>query len=317
MMQNIAIATASARKRESYGELLERLSELSVTRYHDPFTDIDWDAAEHRIDPDDPRFELDPSHPLALSAWHAALDGPTRARFGLAFGAQTLKNGIRLEAALSRGLLDVCSSWPDGSLEYRYAMHEVIEECRHSLMFQEFINRSGVATRGQSQLDRFLDNTVLRRARQMPELFFLAVLAGELFIDEQNRRELQRPRSSVHPLLRRVMQIHVTEEARHVCFAERFLRQHLPALDPVTRERIAWTIPVICGVSSRIMLIPDAQLVARFGIPRRALRDAFGPGTAYRQRLVAAAEPIRTLCEQHGMLRRRHARMWSWCGFEA
>jgi hypothetical protein len=224
-----------------------------------------------------------------------------------------LKNGIRLEAALSRGLLDVCSSWPDGSLEYRYAMHEVIEECRHSLMFQEFINRSGVTTRGQSELDRFLDNTVLRRARRMPELFFLAVLAGELFIDEQNRRELRRPRQLTHPLLRRVMQIHVTEEARHVCFAERFLLQHLPALDALTRERIAWTIPVICAVSSRIMLVPDEQLVARFGIPRRTMRRAFGAGSEYRRQLTAAAEPIQTLCEQHGMLR---ARLWKYCGFE-
>jgi hypothetical protein len=303
-------ATAPKRARESYAELLERLSELSVAKYHDPYTDIDWDAPEHTIEPADPRHALAPEHPLTRSAWYAALDESTRARFGLAWTAQSLKNGIHLEACLSRGLLDVCPSWPNGSLEYRYAMHEVIEEGRHSLMFQEFIARTGVFTRSPTALERWVDDRVIGQARRLPELFFFAVLAGELFIDVQNRCELRRPKHAVHPLLRRVIQIHVTEEARHMCFAERFLHEHLPAVSPAQRERMAWLIPVLCAESARKMLVPDAHLVRNFGIPQSVMREVFGRHTEYRQQLTAAVAPIARLCEQYGMLQPRHVRWW-------
>ena len=65
-----------------------------------------------------------------------------------------------------------------------------------------------------------MDDRMAAFGRSFPELFFFGVLGGEIFIDQQNREYLKRPRDAVHPLVRRVLQIHVTEEARHVCFAE-------------------------------------------------------------------------------------------------
>ena len=37
---------------------------------------------------------------------------------------------------------------PNGSAELRYLYHEVIEEAQHSLMFQEFVNRTGLDVDG-------------------------------------------------------------------------------------------------------------------------------------------------------------------------
>src|SRR3989454_8600620 len=37
------------------------------------------------------------------------------------------------------------------SPEFRYVYHEVIEEAQHSLMFQEFVNRSGFDIPGRSE----------------------------------------------------------------------------------------------------------------------------------------------------------------------
>jgi hypothetical protein len=77
-----------ARPRESYADLLERLSALSVRKCHDPYVDIAWDTPESAVDPRDSRHAIDPRHPLAQSDWYAALDADTRARFGLAWTAQ-------------------------------------------------------------------------------------------------------------------------------------------------------------------------------------------------------------------------------------
>ena len=53
-----------------------------------------------------------------------------------------MKIGLIFESVLKRGLLEFASTLPNGAPEFRYAYHEVIEEAQHSLMFQEFINRT-------------------------------------------------------------------------------------------------------------------------------------------------------------------------------
>jgi hypothetical protein len=295
---------------EPYARLLERLSEASVRKVHDPYIDIAWDAPENRIEAGDPRMCLDPNHPLTLSPWYEALSPSTRARFGLEWTAQTLKYGIGFEAVLSRGLLECCQYLPNRSSEYRYAMHELVEEGRHSMMFQEFINRTGTDPRPITGLDAWFDDRVAHWGRTFPERFFISVLAGEIFIDQQNRALLRQPIATVHPLLRRIMQIHVTEEARHVCFAERYLREHLPRLAKIRRARLAWSVPLIFAEAARMMLVPDRRLRSCYGISRRTLRATFGAGSAHRALVAATVEPVRKLCEEHGLFRPHHALMW-------
>lgn len=302
------------RARASYAETLEHLSELSVCKYHDPFTDIDWDAPHNRIDARDPRLCIADDHALAQTAWYAGLDAATRARFGLCWKAQTLKYGIGFEAVLSRGLLEFCQTVPDRSPEFRYAMHEVIEEARHSQMFQEFIDRSGVDTRPVSGFMAFMDDRIAHLGRTRPCVFFFAVLAGEIFIDEENRTDVRRPKHLVHPLVRQIMKIHVMEEARHVCFAQRYLEEHLPQLSAWQRFYTGLAVSVIFGESSRVMLEPDARLIRDFGIPQQALAQAFGPGTAHRHKLERATAPVRRLCAQHGLLQPLHERAWRRAG---
>ena len=58
------------------------------------------------------------------------------------------KVGTQFEGILVRGLLHYAFWVPNGSPEYRYCVHESIEECSHSLMFQEIVNRIGVDVPG-------------------------------------------------------------------------------------------------------------------------------------------------------------------------
>lgn len=304
-------APAAARStRGSYGELLARLNQLSVQHYCDPMRDIDWDAPAHRLDPEDPRFCIADTHALARTAWYAGLDPATRARFGLNWIAQQLKYGIGFEAVLCRGLLEFAQTLPNESLEYRYVMHEVIEEGRHSLMFQQFIDRSGMPTQVVSGPMAWIDDRIAHLGRKHPVLFFFTVLSGEIFVDQQNRAALKRPQAAVHPLYRQVLKFHVMEEARHVCFAERYLREHLPELSERARMWMGCLLPPIFYDAARMMLTPDAALARRFAIPRDAMLAAFGPNSDFTRQLAEATRPVRELCREHGLMRAPHAFGW-------
>src|SRR5262249_38860075 len=160
----------------------------------------------------------------------------------------------------------------NGSPEFRYAYHEIIEEAQHSLMFQEFVNRTGFDIPGLSWWQRFGARQVVRFGRTFPELFFIFVLGGEDPIDYVQRTALRGGRPPP-PLLRRIMQIHVTEEARPLCFARPYLKEHAPRLGPVRRFILSRRAPFILAVMAQMMMRPSAQIVHTYGIPRAVIRE--------------------------------------------
>src|SRR5207237_106530 len=136
---------------------------------------------------------------------------------------------------------------PNGSPESRYAYHEVIEEAQHALMFQEFVDRSGLDVPGMSKALAFAARRVVPLGRRFPALFFLFVLGGEDPIDFVQRRDLRSGRT-LHPLLELVERLHVTEEARHLSFARHYLKREVPKLGWFKKRRLAYSAPFIVGV---------------------------------------------------------------------
>src|SRR3546814_15698330 len=62
-----------------------------------------------------------------------------------------LKVGLQFENILIRGMMQYVFSLPNGSAEARYCTHESIEECNHTLMFQEMVNRVDSDAPGMSR----------------------------------------------------------------------------------------------------------------------------------------------------------------------
>src|SRR5262245_6254599 len=166
----------SGRTPETYPALVARLSRQSVTKHFDAYADLDWDSDDFRIDPTDPRWELTPDESLGATAWYRAQPQAVRARIGLHLIATAMKVGVEFESVLKRGLLEFVTTLPDGAPEFRYAYHEVIEEAQHSLMFQEFVNRTGFDIQGMPRWQRMASRRVVLLARRFPALFFVFVL---------------------------------------------------------------------------------------------------------------------------------------------
>ena len=304
---------ASGKRRESYASLVERLSRQSVVKHFDAYADIEWDSPEFAIDPADPRWQLGEDDVLGATAWYRSQPEAIRSRIGLHLIASFMKVGAQFESVLKRGLLEFAFGLPNGSPEFRYAYHETIEEAQHSLMFQEFVNRTGFDIPGLGLLDRLASRHVIGLARRFPELFFLFVLGGEDPIDHVQRTAL-RSSQPIHPLLKRIMQIHVTEEARHLCFARHYLEQNVPKLGAVKRLILRNRTPIILGIMAQMMMRPSPQIVREYSIPRAVLDEAYRKNPIHRSRTLEALAKVRTLCVDLGIVTPSAKRLWKLFG---
>ena len=286
--------------------LVERLSEQSVLKHFDAYVDVPWD--EHVLDPTDARWELRGDDPLGATSWYRSLPQPERARLGLWSTVTKMKTGLQFENVLCRGMLEFVDTLPNGAPEYRYAMHEIIEEGQHQLMFQEFVNRSGIDVRGMPLDARIGSRFVVLLGRLFPELFFMFVLGGEDPIDHVQRESLRS--GDPHPLLERIMRIHVTEEARHLSFARHHLKHHVPQLSAARRRVLAVATPLILGEMGRMMLQPSPQVVREFAIPDAVLREAYDDNPAHRVRAAVALRKVRDLCTELGLTDGVARRAW-------
>jgi P-aminobenzoate N-oxygenase AurF len=230
--------TTSVASDHAWRTMLGRLNRLSVTRHFDAYADIDWDSEHLRLDSEDPRWELNGLEPLAVTDWYRSQAPQVRARLGCDLTVSKMKLGLEFESVLKRGLLEYATTLDNGAPEFRYAYHEVIEEAQHSLMFQEFVNRSGFDAHGMRWFEKIAGRWIAQLGRRFPPLFFMFVLGGEDPIDHVQRRAL-READDLHPLMERIMKIHTTEEARHLSFARHYLRRTVPELGWLPRATLA------------------------------------------------------------------------------
>jgi hypothetical protein len=303
-----AVAILDEEQTDTWDRLLERLNRQSVLKHFDAYADVPWDDPEMAIDAADPRWELYDDHPLATTDWYRTQSAETRARIGLHMVATQMKVGLQFESILKRGLLEWAARLPNGSAEFRYAYHEIIEEAQHSLMFQEFVNRTGFDVPGLSPYMRFQARQVVRFARVFPELFFVFVLGGEDPIDHVQRVALRR--GDTHPLIERIIRIHVTEEARHLSFARHYLRRQVPRLGHLGRARLALQAPMILGQMARTMMRPSPEVVHLYGIPKDVIRAAYDDNPAARLQVHESLRKVRALLVELGLVTRTAQPLW-------
>ena len=312
---DIELATTSERRtrNESYEHLIHRLSVQSVRKHFDAYEDVDWDAPEMALLRDDPRWELPDDDVLGATAWYKSQPQAIRAEIGLGEIVGAMKVGVVFEGVLKRGLLEFASTLPNRAPEFRYAYHEVIEEAQHSLMFQEFVNRSEMNPKGLGWSERLGTRFVMRLGRVFPALFFFFVLGGEEPIDHVQKQTI-RSGKDVPPLLKRIMQIHITEEARHLCFARNYLHRNVPQLPYWRKVQLAVMVPFILGEMARLMLEPSPTMIRRYQIPAEVIREAYTSNQKHKQTVRDSLRSVADLCIELKLTDWRTAWLWKLLG---
>ncbi|MFD9829279.1 diiron oxygenase [Tsukamurella tyrosinosolvens] len=257
----------------------DRLLGGSVKRSYAPVVDIDWDAP---IDPD--KYFLPPQ--MCTLYGTAIWNGMTREE-QIALSRLEMVNllsmGIWFENLLNRLLLRDLLAKDPTSRDAFYSLTEMGDECRHMVMFGKVIDRVGerpFRLRGwQLGVVKYVLAPVIRG-----QAVWIAALVGEEIFDAQQRQIKDDP--ELQPIVARLMQIHVTEEARHIGYARDGARRGV-----ADRSRM------------QTLLVGNLHAGAAFGFrmlfanPRMYARAGLDPKAAYR---AAITNPHHIKAKQDG-----------------
>ncbi|RMI41567.1 diiron oxygenase [Actinomadura harenae] len=294
---------------QDYRDTLRVLSEGSVTRRFDPYLDIDWDSPEFRIDADDPRWILPDCDPLGAHPWYKAQPEKRRIEIGMWRVANIQKVGLQFESVLIRGMMQYAMRLPNGTPEFRYCLHEMTEECNHIQMFQELVNRTGLAVPGM-RADYRATSHFWHLAAYLPIVFFIGILAGEEPIDHFQKEAVRAGEDELPPAVLRTMEIHIAEEARHISFAHRFLHDKVRRQGRVGKGATSLAYPVIMRWLAGAIMSPPRDLEKRFGIPRSVMKEAFWDSPASREIMRGYFGDVRMLADELGLMNPVSTRLW-------
>lgn len=300
---------AAAKSAAEYHAILEGLSQASVDRHFDAFADIPWDHPDFQVRDDDPRWVLPAEDPLGRHEWYQAQPLARQIEIGQWRYANIFKVGLQFENILIRGIMQYVFTAPNGSPEFRYLTHEATEECHHTQMFQQGVNRVGVDAPGMPRWLRALAWAMPLAATKAPMGFFIGVLAGEEPIDH-TQKAILRGGERIPSMIHRIMEIHVAEEARHISFAHEYIKRNAPKLKRVEKFVISLAFPLIMRVLGDAILKPAKEFQKRFDIPQQVIDDLFWERPDSREMLGEVFSDVRMLAEEAGFMNPVSRRVW-------
>lgn len=293
---------------ESFATMLARLNKLSVERHHGAFEDVSWDEPGYEVWNIENLLHTPDFDPMPDTDWYKGLTELEKARFACYRVASFMKIGWQFENILQQGLLRLATRQENGARAFRYLHHEIIEESQHTLMFQEFVDRSGLPVKGMPWFWRtFGPSFVIAHTSAEPAMFFTFVLAGEEPVDYIQRSWLKQ--DIKHPLIEQITRIHVTEEARHISFARHFLHTEVPKMGRVRRHALALQVPIVLGIMTPIMLKPPPDLRRHVGLPNEVVQEAFRSDKG-RHLLANSVAKIQRQIEDLDLMTPASAQIW-------
>jgi len=219
-----------------------RLLDSSVRHSYDPLIEVDWDAPEVPG-----RYWMPPerSSLYGTPLWNQLTD-EQRVELTKHEVASAASAGVWFETVLMEMLIRHYYDQDPTSRHAQYALTEVADECRHSIMFGRLIARLGCPPYPASRRDQFLGRFLKTTATGAH--MFAAILIAEEILDAFQREIMAD--DTLQPLIRTVARIHVVEEARHVKYA----RDELPRqVEGASRAGMAYSRLIIGRAANSIV----------------------------------------------------------------
>ena len=271
--------------------LVRRLCAASVDEAVAPASQLDWPDSL----PEDAWYFTPELISLHGTPEYDGLDERARQRLSRLEALNFFSLNIHGERALIEGLAR--RLWAPGAEEATpYLHHFLDEENNHLAYFGTFCTRYG-----RIYPDRKLALPGEAAPGEEDVLFFGRVLVFEEIVDHYNRTMADDER--LHPLARRINELHHRDESRHLAFGRWHVRQlferHAPGWPAEVRQRVREYMADYVEATWREYYNPtvyqDAGLGDPYGLQRRALL-----ATAERRRQIA--DPCLRVLRKAGLL---------------
>jgi len=215
-----------------------RLLESSEILSLDPVVEVDWetplDKSFHGTSPE--------WSTLFGTAYWDEMTEEQRKALTRQEAASVASTGIWFEMILQQMMLRDMYAKDVTSAEFQWALTEIADECRHSIMFARGAEKLEAPNYQPSRL--VIELGRLFKTIAFGETAYAAILVAEEVLDVMQRDWMRDER--VVPFVRTVNNIHVVEESRHMAFAREETRQRL-AESGVVRKQIAGLVVAVAA----------------------------------------------------------------------
>ncbi|WP_410601312.1 AurF N-oxygenase family protein [Amycolatopsis sp. lyj-90] len=253
--------TAEAGRRETAQRLLDSAAMLS----YDPATEVDWETP---LDKDFHGASPEWSTLYGTSYW-AEMSPEQQKELTRQEAASVASTGIWFEMILQQMVLRDFYAKDPTDPAFQWALTEIADECRHSIMFARGAAKLGAPPYRPRRLAVELGRVF--KATATGEAAYAAILVAEEVLDVMQRDWMRDER--VVPFVRTINNIHVVEESRHMKFARDETREQLEGAGPVRRRINALVIAIASYFIVSSMVNRDVYKNAGLDTAR-ALREA-------------------------------------------
>ncbi|MFJ3981050.1 AurF N-oxygenase family protein [Streptomyces fungicidicus] len=261
----ISTSPSEAAGRPFQDGVARRLLDSSAQLSYDPLTEVDWDTP---LDTDFHGASPEWSTLYGTAYWDELTDAQRKA-LTRQEAASVASTGIWFEMILQQMVLrDIYAKDPTDDT-VQWALTEIADECRHSIMFARGAKKLGAPAyrphRFAVELGRLFKTVAFGEAA------YAAILVAEEVLDVMQRDWMRDER--VVPFVRTINNIHVVEESRHMKFAREETRRHLAGAGWLRRRVHALLIAVAAYVIVTSMV--NRKVYGNAGLDeRRAIREA-------------------------------------------
>jgi hypothetical protein len=264
-----AAGAGSARVPTEREELARRLIRSSQKASFDPLVDIDWAAP---LSPELPAMPWHRSSLYGTQLWES-MSREQRVTLTCHETASIASVGVWFELILITMLTRHAYDRDAQSLHVQYALTEIADECRHSIMFGKMTEKLGAPAYGPGRKGLRLGK-FFRSTASPPEIFAAALFVEEL-LDTLQREAVQD--EQVQPLVRDVMRIHTVEEARHMRYASEELARQWADFPAPRKWLSSVRLAIACLTASQRLVHPRAYGAAGLDIAEAKKAAATNP----------------------------------------
>jgi hypothetical protein len=285
-------------------ELSTRLLGSAAKTSYDPTVDVDWDAPI----PDD-LYGLSPewSSLYGTPLWDG-LTEQQRVTLTIHEYCSISGVGIWFECLLMQLILkDVYGDDPSQP-HVQWALTEIADECRHSVMFARTAQTFGAPSYQPPPSILRLGKAFA--ARGSGPAAYAAILVAEEILDIFQRDLMRDER--VQPLTRRTSQIHVVEEARHMRFARDEVARRAPQLGFFSRRQHRTMVASVAAIVADNLVQP--QVYAAVGLDPAEAKAAARANEHYKTKLRDASSGLVSFLREVGLIGGPSELLWKRAG---